>query len=89
MLTTFGNTESMCTAQGGMIAALAPSASPKTFFQAGYATCTTASLGTCAGYATLVGLPTALPACAPAYGPTFAAIASAWAAGDYRHHLCL
>ena len=65
MISTFDNAESMCTAQGALSAAYAaPGTAPKAFYQADYASCTVASVGTCAGYSSQLTTP--LPACSPA-----------------------
>ena len=79
MLTTSNNAESMCTAQGALLASYSPSDSPKAFYQSAYATCTLASIGSCADYNTQ--LLADLPACSPETAASSYAIASYYAAG--------
>ena len=87
MLSTFGNTESMCAAQGALFASFAdPDYSPKAFFQSTYGSCTIASFGTCASYSDESQLATPLPVCAPAYTAAAYAIASYYAAGAPQTH---
>ena len=79
MLTTSNNAESMCTAQGALLASYLPGDSPKAFYQSDYATCTLAARGSCADYNTQ--LLADLPACSAEIAASSYAIASYYAAG--------
>ena len=84
MLTTSNNAESMCTAQGALLASyaslVAPDSSPKAFYQSDYATCSVAARGSCALYNSQ--LLEDLPACTPEITASNEAIASYYAAGE-------
>ena len=80
MLTTSNNAESMCTAQGALLASYAAGFVPKAFYQSDYATCTLATRGSCAAYNSQ--LLEDLPACAPEITASSFAIASYYAAGE-------
>ena len=79
ILTTSNNAESMCTAQGALLASYASSTSPKAFYQSDYATCSLASRGTCADYNS--HLTADLPACSPQITASSYAVASLYATG--------
>ena len=79
ILTTSNNAESMCTAQGALLASYASSTSPKAFYQSDYATCSLASRGSCADYNS--HLLADLPACSPQIAASSYAVASLYAAG--------
>ena len=84
MLTTSNNAESMCTAQGALLASyaslVAPDSAPKAFYQSDYATCSVAARGSCALYNSQ--LLEDLPACTPEITASNEAIASYYAAGE-------